>query len=69
MKSCDRRFYSRWRVLRRVVKGFLRRRRPILSLVTNMSYRNNVRLARKAFAGLDLLRGNLLREESAAKVL
>jgi len=60
MNSCDRRFYSRWRILRRVAANVLRRRRPILSLVSNLSYRNNARLARKCYAELDLLRGNLL---------
>jgi len=61
MNSCDRRFYSLWRVLRRVAHSFLRRRHPILSLVTNLSYRNNTRLVQKSYAELDFLRGNLLR--------
>lgn len=55
MNSCDRRFYSLWRILCRVARGLLRRR-PILSLVTNLSYRKNARLARRSFARLDLLR-------------
>ncbi len=58
MNSCDRRFYSIWSILRRVVGNFLRRRRPILSLVSNLSYRNNARLARKTYDQLDLPRGN-----------
>jgi radical SAM superfamily enzyme YgiQ (UPF0313 family) len=60
MNGCDRRFYSLWRILRRVVNGFLRGRRPILSLVSNLSYRGNAGLARRNYAALDLLRGKLL---------
>ena len=59
MNCCDRRFYSLWRILRRVAEGFLRRRRPVLSLVSNLSYRKNARLTQKSHAALDLLRGNL----------
>jgi len=61
MNSCDRRFYSVWRILCRVTDGFLRRRRLILSLVGNLSYRNNSRLSRKTYAELDLQRGNMWR--------
>ena len=61
MNSCDRRFYSLWGILRRVADSFLRRRQPVLSLVSNLSYRNNARLTQKSYAELDLLRGNLSR--------
>ena len=57
MNSCDRRFYSLWRIIRRVAGSFLRRRRPILSLVSNLSYRNNSRLTRRSFAELGLPQG------------
>jgi len=57
MNSCDRRFYSLWGILRRVADSFLRRRRPIVALVSNLSYRNNARLSQKSYAALDLLRG------------
>ena len=53
MNSCDRRFYSLWGILRRVVDNFLRRRRPILALVSNLSYRNNARLTRRTYDRLD----------------
>ena len=53
MSNCERRFYSRWRVICRVVGNFLRRRRPIVSLVSNLSYRNNARLARKSYRELE----------------
>ena len=52
MTACDGSFYSWRRLLWRVVGGFLRRRRPILSLVTNLSYRNNVRLSRSSYGRL-----------------
>ena len=41
MKSCERGFYSRWQIIRRVAASLLQRRHPILSLVTNLSYRKN----------------------------
>ena len=47
MISCDRSFYSLWRIFRRVAGSFLRGRRPILSLVSNLSYRANAKLFRK----------------------
>jgi radical SAM superfamily enzyme YgiQ (UPF0313 family) len=56
MNSCDRRFYSLWRIIRRVAGSFLWRRRPILSLVSNLSYRNNSRLSRKTYPELGLAR-------------
>lgn len=57
MNSCDGRFYSIRAIARRLAGSLLRRRRPLLALVTNLSYRNNVRLARKSYTQLDLLRG------------
>jgi radical SAM superfamily enzyme YgiQ (UPF0313 family) len=43
MISCDRSFYSMPSILRRVGGNFLRRRKPLLSLVGNLSYRSNLR--------------------------
>jgi len=57
MNSCDRSFYSLWHIFRRVAGSFLRGRRPILSLVSNLSYRNNARLSRRTYGQLDLLHG------------
>jgi len=57
MNACDRKFYSLWQIIRRVAQNFLQRRRPILSLVSNLSFRNNARLTRQTYAELDLLRG------------
>jgi radical SAM superfamily enzyme YgiQ (UPF0313 family) len=53
MNACDRRFYSIWRIFRRVADAVLRRRRPILALVTNLSYRGNARLSRASFRSMN----------------
>ncbi|HUT61657.1 MAG TPA: radical SAM protein [Phycisphaerae bacterium] len=60
MNCCDRRFYSFWRIFRRLANCVLRGRRPLLLLVSNLSYRNNVRLNEKTYEELDLLRGRSL---------
>jgi radical SAM superfamily enzyme YgiQ (UPF0313 family) len=52
MISCDRRFYSMPRILRRVWSSLWQRRKPLISLVGNFSYRNNLRLNCKAYADL-----------------
>jgi len=53
MNNCERSFYSIWRVVCRVVGSFLHRRRPIVSLVSNLSYRNNARLTRRSYRELE----------------
>lgn len=53
MNSCERRFYSLWWILRRVGRNLLRRQHPVLSLVSNLSYRNNARLTRKTYGELN----------------
>ncbi|MCB4757257.1 MAG: B12-binding domain-containing radical SAM protein [Elusimicrobia bacterium] len=50
MTACNRYFYSAPRVLRRVVGSFWRRCHPMINLVTNLSYRNNLRVDDKAYA-------------------
>jgi len=57
MDACDRGFYSLWRIFRRVAGSFLRRRRPIISLVSNLSYRRNARLTHESYGQMDLLQG------------
>ncbi len=57
MNQCDGEFYSVWSVFRRLTGSLLRRRRPVLSLVTNLSYRKNSRLTQRSYAKLDLRRG------------
>jgi radical SAM superfamily enzyme YgiQ (UPF0313 family) len=44
MIACNRRFYSLARISRRVWSSFWRRCHPLLSLVGNLSYRNNSRV-------------------------
>jgi len=50
MISCDREFYSMPRILRRVWNNLWHRRKPLISLAGNFSYRNNLRLNRKSYA-------------------
>jgi radical SAM superfamily enzyme YgiQ (UPF0313 family) len=50
MICCDRDFYSMPRIVRRVWSSLWQRRKPLISLVGNFSYRNNLRLNRKAYA-------------------
>jgi len=62
MNSCDRRFYSLWGIFRRVADCFLRRRQPLLSLVSNLSCRNNARMTQENYGQLDVLRGGRMRK-------
>ncbi|MCX5752964.1 MAG: radical SAM protein [Candidatus Krumholzibacteria bacterium] len=48
MHSCNATFYSMPNILRRVWNSVWRRRKPALSLVGNLSYRNNIRMGLKA---------------------
>jgi radical SAM superfamily enzyme YgiQ (UPF0313 family) len=50
MISCNRDFYSMPRILCRVCSSLWQRRRPLISLVSNLSYRNNLRLDCRAYA-------------------
>ena len=50
MISCDRTFYSIPRILRRVWSNLWQRRKPLSSLVANLSYRRNFRLDCTAYA-------------------
>ncbi len=58
MLSCDRSFYSLPHVLRRVWTNLWQRRQPLIALVGNLSYRNNLRLNRGAYADFVCQRGN-----------
>jgi radical SAM superfamily enzyme YgiQ (UPF0313 family) len=49
MMSCGRDFYSMPRILHRVWSCLWQRRKPMISLVGNLSYRNNLRLNLKAY--------------------
>lgn len=50
MISCNRTFYSLPHILRRVGSCLWHWRRPWVSLVSNLSYRNNIRLDRKVYS-------------------
>jgi radical SAM superfamily enzyme YgiQ (UPF0313 family) len=50
MNSCNWRFYSIPRILRRICRSLWQRRKPIFSLVGNLSYRSNLYLSRKVYA-------------------
>ena len=58
MISCDRDFYSMPRIVRRVWGNLWQRRKPLINLVGNFSYRNNIRLNRRAYADFKRQRGH-----------
>jgi radical SAM superfamily enzyme YgiQ (UPF0313 family) len=49
MISCNRRFYSVPRILRRLCSNVWQRRAPLISLVGNLSYRSNIQVDCKAY--------------------
>ena len=59
MDSCNRGFYSLPRILRRVGGNFWRRRKPIITLVSNLSCRNNIRLNHKVYREFNLSHGDV----------
>jgi radical SAM superfamily enzyme YgiQ (UPF0313 family) len=48
METCDGTFYSPWNILRRVWGSFWQRRKSLTTLVSNLSYRSNLRRSREA---------------------
>lgn len=58
MISCDRRFYSMPRILRRTCSNLWQRTNPLITLVGGLSYRSNLRLNCKAYADFKRQRGN-----------
>jgi len=50
MITCERKFYSVPHVLRRVLDSVWQWRQPLITLVGNLSYRSNLRLAFKSYA-------------------
>jgi radical SAM superfamily enzyme YgiQ (UPF0313 family) len=58
MIACNRDFYSMPRILRRLCGNLWQRRRPLISLVGNLSFRNNLRLDCKAYADFQRQQGN-----------
>jgi radical SAM superfamily enzyme YgiQ (UPF0313 family) len=53
MTACNRDFYSMPRILRRVLSSFWHRRKPLISLVGNLSYRGNIRTSGKAYTSFE----------------
>lgn len=53
MECCDATFYSPWRIAKRVLAGF-RRRRAFISLIGNLSYRSSLRSNREAYRDYSL---------------
>ncbi len=58
MISCNRTFYSTPRILRRMWGSLWQRRKPLISLVGNLSFRTTLRLNCKAYADFKRQRGN-----------
>jgi hypothetical protein len=69
MDSCNRRFYSLSRILRRVWGNFWRRRKPLITLVSNLSFRNNFGSDRKLYRELNLSRSQPLPNVIPAKLV
>jgi hypothetical protein len=57
MIACDQSFYCLPRILRRVWGSLWQRRKPLISLVSNLSYRSNIRVEREAYANFKRQRG------------
>jgi radical SAM superfamily enzyme YgiQ (UPF0313 family) len=58
MISCNRIFYSMPRILRRVGSNLWHRRKLLASLISNLSYRRNIRVDCRAYADFKRQRGN-----------
>ena len=58
IEYCDKTFYSMRRILSRLCSNVWQRRGPLIAMMGNLSYRNNLRLARKAYRQFDLSRSN-----------
>jgi radical SAM superfamily enzyme YgiQ (UPF0313 family) len=59
MISCNRNYYSMPRILRRLCSNLWHRRKPLISLVGNLSFRGNLRVSSKAYADFKRHRGSL----------
>jgi len=58
MTSCNETFYSVPHLFRRVFSNFWHRRKPLISLAGNLSYRGNLRRDAKAYVDFQRQRGN-----------
>ncbi|OHE88880.1 MAG: hypothetical protein A3G75_15410 [Verrucomicrobia bacterium RIFCSPLOWO2_12_FULL_64_8] len=68
MNSSNEHFYSLARILYRVGGNLWGRRPSLITLVGNLSYRNNARLDRKAYAEFELQRGKEYAKKSAVSL-
>jgi radical SAM superfamily enzyme YgiQ (UPF0313 family) len=59
MISCNRNYYSMPRILRRLCSNLWHRRKPLISLVGNLSFRGNLRVSSKAYEDFKRHRGSL----------
>ncbi len=59
MISCDRYFYSMPRILGRVCRNVLHFRKPLVTLISNLSYRYNLHLSENTYANFKRQRGYL----------
>jgi len=57
MISCNHHFYSIPRIMHRVLMSIWQLRNPLISLIGNLSYRNNIRLDNGAYADFKCQRG------------
>jgi radical SAM superfamily enzyme YgiQ (UPF0313 family) len=68
MNSCEQRFYSLWQIGLRMVENIVWRRKPLMMMVSSLSYRNNGRLTRKLQRDMDLVEPALNLAPGAAVV-
>ena len=62
MDVCDHGFYSLWHIVQRLWNSVWQRRAPLFLLVSNLSFRSNIRKNRDLYKKLDVLRGPALNE-------
>lgn len=60
MDTCNRRFYTVAHICRRLWNSLRQRRAPLFLLVSNLSFRSNIRKDRDLYKKLDVLRGPAL---------
>jgi hypothetical protein len=68
LEYCDKTFYSIQRILSRLCGNFWQRRSPLATMASNLSYRYNLRIARKAHRQFDLSGGRGLKYTSENRV-
>jgi radical SAM superfamily enzyme YgiQ (UPF0313 family) len=63
MIACNRNFYSMPRILRRLCSNVRQNRAPLISIVSNLSFRSNAHMDCKAYADFKNQRGNCISEQ------